>query len=129
MDKKDDLSKDLINGTSNIVAGYMSTHQVHLKKIPELIELVYNGLYHASSANRSTKDPAVPIEHSIKHDHIVCLEDGKKLKMLRRYLKTKFNLTPEEYIEKWGLPSDYPMIAPSYSKKRSKLAKETGLGK
>ena len=71
----------------------------------------------------------MPIEDSIQHDYLVCLEDGKKMKMMRRYLRTSYNMTPEEYREKWGLPSDYPMTAPSYAKKRSSLAKDIGLGK
>jgi len=116
--------------TAQIVAAYTS----HNHNTPEaLLQLI--GSVHATLAavGRTTPapekpQPAVPLKRSVFPDHIVCLEDGKKLKMLKRYLRTSYNLTPGQYREKWGLPSDYPMVAPSYAAHRSKLAKSIGLG-
>jgi predicted transcriptional regulator len=82
-----------------------------------------------AAAAPTRPDPAVPISKSITPDHIICLEDGRKLKMLKRYLRSRFNLTPDEYRARWGLPSDYPMVAPNYAKRRSDFAKEIGLGR
>ena len=99
--------------------------------LPDLIERVYKTLANVGSEQEPRTDrpvPAVPAKQSVTPDYIICLEDGKKLKMLKRHLKTAYNLTPEEYRERWELPPDYPMVSPNYAKQRSKLAKEIGLG-
>ena len=122
---------DLLSLTTNIVAAHVSRNSVALGDLPQLIKDVYETLSNAGGAVEREAErpaPAVPIRKSIMQDHIVCLEDGKKLKMLKRHLKTAYNMTPEEYRERWGLGPDYPMVAPSYAKQRSKLAKEIGLG-
>jgi predicted transcriptional regulator len=99
--------------------------------LPDLIERVYRSLESVGSDRETRVDrpvPAVPAKQSVTPDYIICLEDGKKLKMLKRHLKTAYNLTPEEYRERWGLPPDYPMVSPNYARQRSQLAKEIGLG-
>ena len=100
--------------------------------LPELINTVYTGLANTGSDGKAISadrpQPAVPINRSVTDDYLICLEDGKKLKMLKRHLKTAYNMSPQEYRERWGLPADYPMVAPSYAKKRSELAKDIGLG-
>ncbi|NBX66181.1 MAG: MucR family transcriptional regulator [Proteobacteria bacterium] len=123
---------ELLTLTSSIVSSYLSANTVPASDIPALIERIYKTLSNVNSpagASSERPQPAVPIKKSITPDYIVCLEDGKKLKMLKRHLKSAYNLTPEEYRERWGLPSDYPMTAPNYADKRSKLAKIIGLGK
>jgi len=124
--------KDLLDLTAKVVANHLSNNSVEATEIPSLIKEVYKTLEQLEgegpSANGGLK-PAVPIKESIKPDYIVCLEDGKRLKMLKRYLRTKFNLTPEEYKKRWGLPPDYPLVAPNYAQKRQELAKSIGLGK
>ncbi|MCK4945162.1 MAG: MucR family transcriptional regulator [Alphaproteobacteria bacterium] len=128
MDKK----PELISSTSEIVAAYLSRNPVPLSELPSLVKLVYDSLANLSSENLHPHDssltPAVPIRKSVMPDYIICLEDGKKMKMLKRYLKTAYSMTPDQYRTKWGLPSDYPMVAPNYAKRRSSLAKEHGLG-
>ncbi len=102
-----------------------------MSDIPAVIEQVYQSLSTVGSNAAQSADrpqPAVPIKRSITPDFLICLEDGKKLKMLKRHLKTAYNMTPAEYRERWGLPADYPMVAPSYAERRSKLAKDIGLG-
>jgi predicted transcriptional regulator len=99
--------------------------------LPQLINQVYSSLANIGTAPAvpaARPQPAVSVKKSVQPDYIVCLEDGKKLKMLKRHLKTAYNMTPEAYRERWGLPSDYPMVAPNYAKQRSQLAKEIGLG-
>ncbi len=123
--------EEILGHTSEIVAAHVSNNTVALSDLPGLIEQVYRTLAavggtEGGSADRPT--PAVPIKKSITPDFIVCLEDGKKLKMLKRHLKTAYNMTPEEYRERWGLSPDYPMVAPNYAKQRSRLAKQIGLG-
>ena len=113
---------ELLELTSEIVAAHVSNNTLAVNDLPQLIQDVYSTL-----AERL--QPAVSIKKSVTPDHIICLEDGKKLKMLKRHLKTAYDMTPDEYREKWGLPRDYPMVAPSYAKHRSDLAKEIGLGK
>ena len=122
---------DLLSLTTEIVSSHVANNTVPQSEIAGLIEQVFRTLSslggHAPiSADRP--QPAVPIKKSVTPEYIVCLEDGKKLKMLKRHLKTAYNMTPEEYRERWGLPSDYPMVAPSYAKQRSRLAKDIGLG-
>ncbi|MEN8196894.1 MAG: MucR family transcriptional regulator [Pseudomonadota bacterium] len=122
---------NLLAQTVEIVASYVSHNAVNLNDLPRLIEETHSALraqngFEAGDPERPR--PAVPIKKSVTPDFIVCLEDGKKLKMLKRHLKTAYNMTPEEYRARWDLPSDYPMVAPNYAKRRSELAKEIGLG-
>ena len=125
----EDVQKTIIKATGQISAGYFSNNQVDEKKITSVIENIYSCLVSISDKTASyALEPVVDVKDSVKADYIVCLEDGKKLKMLKRYLKAKYNMTESEYKEKWGLPRDYPMIAPNYAKKRSLLAKKSGLG-
>ena len=117
--------------STNIVAAHVSNNSVAVSDLPQLIRDVYETLSAVQSGGDREAErpkPAVPIKRSVTPDHIVCLEDGKKLKMLKRHLKTAYNMTPEEYRERWGLAPDYPMVAPNYAKQRSKLAKQIGLG-
>ena len=121
---------DLLDLTSEIVSAYVSNNKVEVEKLSEVIGNVYASL--SSIANEEGVEmiePAVPIKKSVTPDYIICLEDGKKFKMLRRHLQNVYGLTPEEYRERWGLPADYPMVAPNYAEKRSGLAKQIGLGK
>ena len=123
--------EDLLGYTSEIVSAHVSNNTVALSDLPGLIEQIYKTLATIGGVDGGASDrptPAVPVKKSITPDYIVCLEDGKKLKMLKRHLKTAYNMTPEEYRERWGLSPDYPMVAPNYAKQRSRLAKEIGLG-
>ena len=116
-----------------IVAAYVGNNPVAADEVPEVINTVYNSLrsLEQSGAEQGTEapKPAVSIRQSITPDYIVCLEDGKKLKMLKRHLRAVYDMTPEEYRAKWGLPADYPMVAPNYAAKRSEFAKRIGLGR
>ena len=126
-----DMNETLITLTSDIVAAHVSNNSVAVGDLATLISNVYGalaGLGQSTPEVESPPEPAVSIRSSVKPDHIVCLEDGKKLKMLKRHLKTAYNMTPEKYRERWGLPTDYPMVAPNYAKQRSRLAKQIGLG-
>ena len=126
----ENIKLSIISATSQIVSSYISNNKVESNTIPTLIETVYSNLIAITEKTSAyTLEPSVDIKDSIHPEYLVCLEDGKKLKMLKRYLKTKYNMTDIEYREKWALPPDYPMIAPNYAKKRSSLAKKTGLGK
>lgn len=126
----ENIKLSIISATSQIVSSYISNNKIESNNIPNLIETVYSNLISITDkTSLYSLEPSVDIKNSIHPDYLICLEDGKKLKMLKRYLKTKYNLTDKEYREKWSLPSDYPMIAPNYAKKRSSLAKKTGLGK
>jgi predicted transcriptional regulator len=125
-------ASELLQLTSEIVAAHVSNNSVPSSELSGLIEQVYRTLEGVGKSREPEEDkpiPAVPIKKSIQNDFLVCLEDGKKLKMLKRHLKTAYDMTPEEYRERWGLPSDYPMVAPSYAEQRSKLAKDIGLGR
>ena len=127
-----EMKETLITLTSDIVAAHLSNNDVEVDAVPGLITNVYDALSALGSANQeqvAPPEPAVSIRASVKPDHIVCLEDGKKLKMLKRYLRTNYNMTPEEYRARWGLAADYPMVAPNYSKRRRDLANEIGLGR
>ncbi|MBC8159003.1 MAG: MucR family transcriptional regulator [Alphaproteobacteria bacterium] len=121
---------ELLELTTEIVAAHVGNNSLAVSDLPTLIEDVYKSLHGLGDALPEPEilKPAVPIKKSIFPDYIVCLENGKKLKMLKRHLKTAYDMTPEEYREKWSLPSDYPMVAPNYAKRRSTLAKEIGLG-
>ena len=129
----DQLSQnELLSLTTEIVASHVSNNTVAVSDLPQLIRLVYTGLAEQGQAKVEEEPekpvPAVPIKKSIQQDHLVCLEDGKKLKMLKRHLKTRYDMTPDEYRKRWMLPDDYPMVAPSYAQQRSDLAKKIGLG-
>ncbi len=121
---------DVLGLTAQIVSAHVSNNTVTTDALPALIQEVYRSLAGVGleSAAPSKPQPAVPIKKSVFADYIVCLEDGKKLKMLKRHLKTAYNLTPDQYRERWDLGADYPMVAPSYAKHRSSLAKKIGLG-
>lgn len=125
---------DLLALTTEIVAAHLTNNTVPAIEIPALIERVYKSLSNlgtdtpAPTSPNERPQPAVPIRKSVMPDYIICLEDGKKLKMLKRHLKTAYSMTPEQYRERWGLPNDYPMVAPNYAKTRSRLAKDIGLG-
>jgi predicted transcriptional regulator len=124
---------DLSPLVAEVVAAYVSNHKVEAADLPVLIQQIYQSFLRFGSAgiegiHPGRPEPAVSVRKSVMPEYIVCLEDGKKLKMLKRYLKSTYNLTPEAYRERWGLPADYPMVAPNYAKQRSRLAKEIGLG-
>lgn len=127
-----DKDKDILALTAEIVAAHVANNKVEVEALPNLIQNVYKTLADAGNGPSVTlgakPTPAVTIKQSVRPDYIVCLEDGKKLKMMKRHLKTTYNLTPEQYRERWGLPADYPMVAPNYARQRSKLAKDIGLG-
>ncbi len=122
---------DLLSLTTEIVAAHVSNNTVALSDLPQLINQVYNSLANigvVSVMPAVRPQPAISVKKSVQPDYIVCLEDGKKLKMLKRHLKTAYNMSPEAYRERWGLPPEYPMVAPNYAQQRSRLAKEIGLG-
>ena len=129
----DSLSRDaLLQMTTKVVSAYVGNNTISDVQISDVIQSVYGsleGLGNGTGAHQTKQKPAVPIKRSITPDHIICLEDGKKLKMLKRYLRTTHGMSPDEYRAKWGLAADYPMVAPNYAKKRSAFAKEIGLGK
>ena len=121
---------ELLELTAEIVAAHVGNNTLPVNELPQLINDVYHTLatVGAGPVAPERPQPAVPVKKSVAPDYIVCLEDGKKLKMLKRHLKTAYNMTPEEYRDRWGLPADYPMVAPNYAKHRSNLAKKIGLG-
>ena len=123
---------ELLALTGEIVSAHLANNAVARDEVAPLIQSVFDKLNALASDEAPTPvevTPAVPIRRSVTDDYIICLEDGKKLKMLRRHLMTAYNMTPEEYRKRWGLPDDYPMVAPSYAQQRSVLAKRIGLGK
>ena len=127
-----DMNETLITLTSDIVAAHVSNNSVAVSDLPVLITNVYGalaGLGQVAAAPPAMPEPAVSIRSSVKADYITCLEDGKKLKMLKRHLMTHYNLTPDQYRARWGLSADYPMVAPNYAEKRRELAKKIGLGR
>jgi len=128
----DGTNPNFIGLTAEIVSAYVSNNSVPSGDIPSLINQVHSALLRVSSGQgeplSETLKPAVPIKRSINPDFIVCLEDGKKFKSLKRHLRSQYGMTPEQYREKWGLPGDYPMVAPNYAAARSQLAKQMGLG-
>jgi len=123
---------NFIGLTAEIVSAYVSNNTVPSADIPALINQVHSALLRVSNgetqASSEPLKPAVPVKRSINPDYIVCLEDGKKFKSLKRHLRTQYNMTPEQYRDKWSLPADYPMVAPNYAAARSQLAKQMGLG-
>lgn len=131
-DSQADTKEMLITLTSDIVAAHVSNNSVNVDELPTLISNVFGalaGLGDAAPVEEKTPEPAVSVRASIKPDYIVCLEDGKKLKMLKRHLMTHYNMTPDQYRARWNLPADYPMVAPNYAEKRRDLAKKIGLGR
>ncbi len=124
---------DVLRMAVDVVAAYLSNNKMPTGGVPEVISTIFESLSAADAAaaggTAGPQKPAVPIRRSVKPDFIVCLEDGRKLKMLKRHLRTTYNMTPEEYRAKWNLLPDYPMVAPNYSKKRSEFAKKIGLGR
>ncbi len=120
---------------AELVAAYIGANEVDAERIPELLQIAYRGLLHMESppatlhALPPAKKPAVPIDKSVHDDYIICLEDGAQLKMLKRYLRTNYDMTFEQYRARWGLPKNYPSTAPNYTRQRSKLAKDRGLGR
>lgn len=116
---------------TEIVTAYVSNNTVTSSELPNVITAVFSALHDLNKENAETQlqKPAVPIKKSYTDEHIICLEDGKKLKMLKRYLRSHHDMSPEEYRTKWSLPADYPMVAPAYAAKRSEFAKQIGLGK
>ncbi len=128
-----DGGKNFIELTASIVSAYLSNNPTQAGEIPNLISQVHAALVRVSSGRTETAPlepakPAVSLKKSIAPDYLVCLEDGKRFKSLKRHLRTQYNMTPEQYREKWGLPPDYPMVAPNYAVARSQLAKKMGLG-
>jgi predicted transcriptional regulator len=127
-----DHTSTFIELTASIVSAYVSNNPVPSAELPALIGQVHSALTRVSSgqaeASAESLKPAIPVKKSITSDYIICLEDGKKFKSLKRHLRSQYNLTPEQYREKWGLGSDYPMVAPNYAAARSRLAKQMGLG-
>ena len=123
----------ILRWTADIVAAYVAENSLAASGVAELIGSVHQALAGLGdpppAAEPERRKPAIPISRSVQHDYIVCLEDGKKLKMLKRYLRARYNLSPEEYRRRWGLPPDYPMVAPVYAARRSDFAKKIGLGR
>lgn len=131
MAEQDAGEDTLLTLTADIVAAHVSNNSVAVNDLPNLIENVHKalrGISATSAAPEAKPEPKVSIRSSVKPDYIVCLEDGKKLKMLKRHLMTHYNMTPEQYRQKWGLSPDYPMVAPNYAEQRRTLAKSIGLG-
>lgn len=125
-------NEELMRMTTDIVASFLTHNSVPAENVPEMIKSVHATMKEISGDTPKPEPkakPAVPISKSVGDDYIVCLEDGKKLKMLKRYLRSQYDMSPDDYRRKWGLPADYPMVAPSYSKRRSEFAKEIGLGR
>ena len=122
----------ILRQVTEIVTAYLSKNVLPPEDIPGLIRSVHatlGGIAGVETPIQETREPAVPVKKSVKADYIICLEDGKKLKMLKRYLRARYGMSPDQYRAKWGLPADYPMTAPNYAAKRSEFAKKFGLGK
>lgn len=127
-----DERKVLLEMTSDVVSAFVSKNPVQQQQLPEIIKAVHatlSALSDATAPEAAKSEPAVSPAKSISPDYLICLEDGRKLKMLKRYLRNRYGLSPEEYREKWSLPADYPMVAPNYAAKRSEFAKKIGLGR
>ena len=127
-----DDKSEIIEMTADIVSAYVGNNSVSAVDLPALIQSIHRALSGVSAGTEAVeaapKEPAVPLKRSITPDYLICLEDGRKFKSLKRHLRTKYNMSPEEYRAKWSLPKDYPMVAPNYAKARSDLAKQMGLG-
>lgn len=128
----EETETDALEMTVEIVASYVANNSIESAALPDLIRSVHSAITSLSGpapVAGEAQDPAVPIAKSVTPDFLICLEDGRKLKMLKRYLRTRYDMSPDDYREKWGLPADYPMVAPNYAKLRSRHAKQIGLGK
>ena len=128
----EESTDDVLRWSAEIVAAYVAQNNMPATGVAELIRSVHGALSNISAppeVEPERRKPAVPISRSVQNDFIVCLEDGKKLKMLKRYLRSHYDLSPEDYRRKWGLPADYPMVAPVYAARRSDFAKKIGLGR
>ncbi|HUO12189.1 MAG TPA: MucR family transcriptional regulator [Caulobacteraceae bacterium] len=127
-----DEKSEVIEMTADIVSAYVGNNTIATGDLPALIQSVHRALTNitagAEPVEAAPKEPAVPIRRSITPDYLICLEDGRKFKSLKRHLRTKYNMSPEDYRAKWNLPKDYPMVAPNYARARSELAKQMGLG-
>lgn len=121
----------LLTLTASVMAAYVGRHDVEPDALPDLARTIYHSIQQAGSKglDKPAEKPAVPIETSITDSHLICLEDGKSFQSLKRHLRVAFGLTPDAYRRKWGLPDDYPMVSPAYARRRSELARQSGLGK
>jgi predicted transcriptional regulator len=132
-DSVENSEHEILRLSADIVAAYVAQNAIQAAAIPEIIRTVHDTLKNLGQPQPAKaterQKPAVPVSRSVHDDYIVCLEDGKKLKMLKRYLRSRYNMSPEEYRRKWGLPPDYPMVAPAYAARRSDFAKQIGLGR
>jgi predicted transcriptional regulator len=131
-DKPASRTSDILRMTAEVAAAYVGNNTVSAAQIPDIIRIIYSSLSaldHADPVPATDQKPLVPIKKSVTPEFIICLEDGKKLKMLKRHLRTAYGMTPEAYRAKWGLPLDYPMVAPNYAEQRSVFAKKIGLGR
>jgi predicted transcriptional regulator len=132
-DRNERVGDSLLRLGADIVAAYVTRNAVAAEAIPDLIRTVHGALeglgQEIAPVLEERPKPAVPIGRSVQHDYIVCLEDGKRLKMLKRYLRSRFDMSPDDYRRRWGLPADYPMVAPAYAARRSDFAKQIGLGR
>ena len=127
---QNEQSPELLELTTKVVAAHVANNPIAVTDVPGLIATVHQALAALGPEEAAPRpEPAVPIKQSVKPEYIVCLDDGKKLKMLKRHLKTAYNMTPDDYRKRWGLPRDYPMVAPNYAATRSALAKKIGLGR
>jgi len=126
-----EASTHIVKMTTEIVSSYVKSNAVDQSELTELIETVHRKLRHLAEQDTPTtlQRPAIAVEDSVTEDHIICLEDGKRFKMLKKHLKSVYGMTPQEYRQKWSLAPDYPMVAPSYAAKRQELAKKSGLGR
>ena len=134
MNAPSENTNDLMAHVSRIVSAYIQSHKLPLEDLPTVINKVFHALSVIDSnphslTSRATKEPAVPVNESVHDDYIVCLEDGKKMQMLKRHLSTTYHMTLDQYKERWNLPHDYPTVSPSYARRRSSIAQKTGLGK
>jgi len=132
MSEKNSNAGDLLRMTADVAAAYLSNNPLPTSQLTEVIRTIYTSLQaldRPDGVAMTSQRPLVPIKKSVTPDYIVCLEDGKKLKMLKRHLRTAYGMTPEAYRAKWGLPADYPMVAPNYAEQRSAFAKRIGLGR
>ena len=124
----EDARGDVLGLTTKIVSAQVSNNKVAITELPELIKSVHQALRVPDKSPPASLEPAVPVKKSVTRDFLICLEDGRKLKMLKRHLRTAYDMSPKEYRAKWGLPSEYPMVAPNYAQQRSRMAKAIGLG-
>jgi len=131
--ENDEVLEESLQMTTEIVASFLTNNKIATEQLPDLIRSVHRTITNLLRGDEERvaekPKPAVPVAKSVSNDYIICLEDGKKLKMLKRYLRSTYDMSPEEYRKRWGLPADYPMVAPSYAQRRSEFAKKIGLGK